>query len=161
MAKPSESGRAEPADATNSRLSVWRALAILGLIVGAVGLIEVADGWRPLRLGNAYWLYRVAGGTIDGLSLTTAAVIALAASLIALRSTRALRVLGVFIALLLVAAGAAYALFLSSLPRVRTMAAAANDLPSLRAAIVLTSVTAVATMIVYAFVAWLSWRRLD
>jgi hypothetical protein len=137
---------------------VWKALGAAGLILAVVGAVQVADGWNPTRLGNAYWLYRVAGGTLDGMSLITAGILALGASLIAQRSYTRLRLLTLVNAMLFIIAGVVYVAFLTSLPRVRTMAEAANDMHSLKTAVILTTITALASMFTYAFVGWLGWR---
>jgi hypothetical protein len=137
---------------------VWSVLGATGLAIGFAGVVQMANAWNPARFGNAYWVFRVTGGTVDGLALITASLIAVAALLIARGSQRWLKVLAVASLLLFVAAAAIFAGFLSSLGRVSQMAAAAGDQQSLQDSIVLTSVTAVASMAIFAYIMWLSWR---
>ena len=136
----------------------WSVLGATGLAIGFAGVVQMANAWNPARFGNAYWLFRVTGGTVDGLALITASLIGVAALLIVRGSQRWLKILALASMLLLVAAAAIYVAFLSSLGRVSEMAAAANDQQSLQDSIVLTSVTALASMAIFAYVTWLSWR---
>jgi hypothetical protein len=136
----------------------WSVLGAAGLLIGFAGAVQMASAWNPARFGNAYWLFRVTGGTIDGLALITAGVVAVAAFFIASGHYRWLKVLAVASLLLFVTAAVIYVLFLTTLGRMSDMAAAANDAASLQDSIVLTSVTAIASISVFAYTGWLSWR---
>jgi hypothetical protein len=121
--------------------------------------VSIGYDWYPPRVRNAYWLFRIAGGSLDSLPLLTAGFISLSVGLIGLRRPLPLRLFTVCgIPVILVVAGI-YAGFLTTVPEVDQMATGSFDRTVIRTEVIRISVATIVTLGIYTWLAWTAWSR--
>ena len=129
-----------------------------GLVVTAVGIIDLGIAWWPLRFGVGEWEFGMASRTFNSLALGTTGFIFLVVAVSARRSVWGLRAVAAlatvaFLGLLMIAA-----LFALNVP-VALGAVEALVRPSLETAILRTSCFAVLYIALYGWLSWFTWRR--
>ena len=159
MAEISLTQDPEAATVDSPVAQVWKILVATGAAMAVTGVLHLGISPLPLRINQAHWKYMTSASTIDGFTIVTVGMVALACGLIARRAARPLRLYAVTAALMVLGIAAVYAGFLSTLPRIAELTQSLSDRESVQSGVYLTSVTAVVTMLLFGGLAWVAWER--
>lgn len=144
---------------TGSPDAAWRAIGWLGFLLAVVALSDIALHWYPLGFPSPEWEFGTVALSFGGLPFLTLGVGALLASGLARGHRGVLLATGIACALLALAIGAAYLLFLTVVPMAVKAAPAAGAL-GVKKAVVRTSLLGLGFFVIYLSAALAALRHL-
>ncbi len=153
-----EQSRREKPVLVPSPESGWHMVALAGLVLGAIGWLDLLLLWFPLHFGRAEWEFGTVSATFDALPLATLGLALLLAGVMASGWRGRLQALMWFSFGVLVLMLAALVLYGLDLP-LAWKGVAPETLPMLKRAIAKTLVLAVAYLGAYSVFGVIAWRR--
>ncbi len=136
----------------------WRMVALAGLVLGAIGWLDLLLLWFPPHFGRPEWEFGTVSATFDALPLGTLGLALLLAAVMASGWRGRLQALMWFAFGVLVVLLAALVLYGLDLP-LAWKGVAPETLPMLKRAIAKTLVLAVAYLGAYGLFGVIAWRR--
>jgi hypothetical protein len=133
-------------------------LVSAGVLLVAVGLVDLSMVWLPFHFGQGEWELVAASRTFDALSLVTMGLTFVTTGAIARDEAPGLRGISLFLALVLSVLIGVYVLFLLNAPVALRHTPPAGA-PVLRQSILRTSCFAVFYVAFYGWLSWFTWRR--
>ncbi len=137
----------------------WRMLALAGLLLGAVGWLDILLLWVPPHLGRPEWEFATVSATFDALPLATLGLALVLAGVLAAGWRTRLQVVSAFAVAVLVFMLVALVLFLLTVP-LAWKGVPPGNLGTLKKAIGKTVLLAVAYFGIYGLFGWIGWKRL-
>ena len=135
-----------------------RPLAVLGLALTSVGLLDLAFAWIPFEFGVGEWEFGTVSRTFDAYALLTVGWGLLLSAALLRGSAFPLRVLGLVFALTALGLLGAIALYALNVPlALRAMPAESKS--ALVRAILRTGAFAGIYITLYGWLAWFAWHR--
>jgi hypothetical protein len=138
----------------------WWVVAVAGLVLGAIGWLDVLLLWIPPHFGRGEWEFGTVSATFDALPLATVGLALALAGAVALGWSLRIQVAGWFAAVVSVLLLAALVLFLLDVPLAWKGVGAVNRPPLMRA-MGKTFVLAIGYIAMYAVTGWWVLRRVS
>lgn len=140
--------------------TAWRLLGWVGLLLAAVGFVDVALQWYPASFKSPEWEFGTVANSMAALPLLTIGLMSLLASFLARAERTGVLVMAIVFAFLLVFVVGAFLLFLSDVPLALKASATTPMVVTIKKSIIRTSVMAIGFGVGYFAAVVVSFRYL-
>jgi len=140
--------------------TAWRLLGWFGLLLAAVGFVDVALQWYPASFKSPEWEFGTVAGSLATLPLLTIGLMSLLASFLARAERAGVVTMAVVFAVLLLFVVGSFLMFLSDVPLALKASAATPMVYTIKKSIIRTSVMAIGFGAGYFAAAVVSFRYL-